>query len=171
MRAATVRVTPRPLAQRKVYSSMPFTHRTPAHLFWSKVEFTNSCWLWQAAVNDEGYGRFGPSEYAHRWAYEFCVGPLPDGLQIDHLCRVRNCVNPDHLEPVTGRTNILRGISFSAVHARKTHCPQGHPYDEANTYTSPTAKRRSRQCLACMKKRDASAEHLASARAYYHRHK
>lgn len=101
---------------------------TPEERFWSKVNKTEECWLWTAAVDKAGYGRFG-DRYAHRYVYELKVGPVPQGLQIDHLCRVRHCVNPDHLEPVTQRENILRSpISVAAVNARKTHCPRGHRY-------------------------------------------
>ena len=115
---------------------------TPAQRFWPKVEFTETCWLWTAGRAGT-YGGFFVGEgekrrtYAHRWAYEFCVGPIPEGLQLDHLCRVRLCVNPDHLEPVTRRENVIRGAAPAQAayrQKRKTHCPKGHPYDEANTY-------------------------------------
>lgn len=84
--------------------------------FWMKVDRTDTCWLWTASKTRNGYGMFGVSidgkvttSPAHRWAYEMLVGPIPTGLQIDHLCRVRHCVNPAHLEPVTGTQNIRRG--------------------------------------------------------------
>ena len=111
---------------------------TTSQRFFHYVEFTDSCWLWRGALA-HGYGRFrveGRLVGAHRYAYEFCVGPIPDGLQIDHLCRVRHCVNPDHMEPVTQRVNILRGEGLAAQHARATHCPHGHPYDKGNTILS-----------------------------------
>lgn len=83
--------------------------------FWSKVEFTPQCWLWRGYTMPDGYGRFqarvdgSPAMVlVHRWAFEFCVGQIPDDLTIDHLCRTRNCVNPDHLEPVTHLENIMR---------------------------------------------------------------
>ena len=80
--------------------------------FWSKVKKSRGCWLWQGAINTNGYGNFhnkGRTVKAHRFAYEICVGEIPKGLTIDHLCRVRHCVNPSHLEPVTMRENFLRG--------------------------------------------------------------
>jgi len=94
------------------------------------------CWLWTGALDTSGYGIFTHLDTnvgAHRWSYQHHIGPVPEGLVLDHLCRVRHCVNPDHLEPVTNRENILRGEGLAAANAAKTHCPQGHPYDEANT--------------------------------------
>lgn len=122
----------------------------PVPRFWSKVDLDGpgGCWLWTAGDNGEGYGRFWTgtgSMQAHRFAYELLVGPIPEGLQIDHLCRVRRCVNPAHLEPVTQRENILRGTSPQAKNATKTHCPKGHPYNEENTRWH----RGSRYCRVC----------------------
>ena len=112
------------------------------------------CWLWTGHLNHGGYGQFstGKARYfgAHRWSYEHFVGPVPAGLDLDHLCRVRHCVNPDHLEPVTRRENLLRGTRNNYM-ASKTHCPQGHPYDEANTYRHRLAVGRS--CRACSRLR------------------
>lgn len=88
---------------------------------------------------------------AHRLVYERNVGPIPDGLTIDHLCRRRNCLNHEHMEAVTRHENTIRGEGPSAQHARKTHCPSGHPYDESNT----RLYRGSRYCIACGKARDA----------------
>ena len=109
-----------------------------------------NCWEWTSTVH-RGYGRFHvnrKSRIAHRYVYEILVGPIPDGLTIDHLCRVRCCVLPDHLEVVTGRINTLRGFGPPALNARKTHCLRGHPYDEANTYVFPgTGWRRCRTCF------------------------
>ncbi len=84
--------------------------------------------------------------YAHRWAFEQFKGPIADGLQIDHLCRVRHCVNPDHLEAVSQRANILRGEATSAQRARQTHCKRGHRFDLANTYIRPAGHRNCRAC-------------------------
>ena len=98
---------------------------------------------------DEGYGQFWDGTRlvrAHRFAYEQIVGPIPDGLQLDHLCRVRSCVNPAHLEPVTCQVNLLRGTGASARNAIKTHCPQGHAYGDFNTYIRPEGWRRCREC-------------------------
>jgi hypothetical protein len=98
--------------------------------FWPKVEKTESCWLWVGATTGKGYGTFwneGRMVYAHRFAYESLVGPIPDGLQIDHLCRVKNCVNPEHMEPVTNAENTTRGDLHNR---RKTHCRNcGHPLE------------------------------------------
>lgn len=84
--------------------------------------------------------------YVHRVAWETLRGPIPDGMQLDHLCRQRACWNPDHLEPVSPRENVLRGVGITAMNAKKTHCPQGHPYDDANTGITSTGKRRCRAC-------------------------
>ncbi len=118
--------------------------------FWAKVDKSDDCWLWTAGKSANGYGKFkaGPKQVsAHRYAYEQCIGPIPSGLQIDHLCRVRHCVNPVHLEPVTCRENIHRGISFSAQNAVKTHCPRGHEYTEDNIYRGTKGDRRCKTCL------------------------
>lgn len=123
-----------------------------AERFWAKVADTSNpsvCWQWIAG-GDKGYGRFYISEakgrvLAHRWAYEALVGPIPAGLDLDHLCRNPGCVNPAHLEPVTKRVNTLRGLGYAAENARKTTCPDGHVYD----YVEPsTGKRRCRACTA-----------------------
>lgn len=119
---------------------------TTSERFWSKVEKTDTCWLWTAAKNTDGYGRFKGIDrlvQAHRFAYEQLIGPIPEGLHLDHLCRVRACVNPAHLEPVTLTENLRRGRN---PRSEKTHCPQGHPYDEANTYVSPRGGRFCRIC-------------------------
>lgn len=113
-------------------------------------------WLWTASLI-RGYGQFRVNHrpaYAHRYAYEHLVGPVPEGLELDHLCRVRRCVNPDHLQPVTHRQNVLRGDSPTADNAVKTHCPTGHPYDEANTYRRDDGHRK---CRACNRRMSAAA--------------
>jgi len=102
--------------------------------FWSKVDKSSDCWLWTDVLARNGYGylgiggRAGRKVQAHRLAYELMNGEIPAGLQIDHLCRVRHCVNPAHLQAVTQRTNLLRGNGASARHARQTHCIRGHPF-------------------------------------------
>lgn len=108
------------------------------------------CVFWTAATDGKGYGLFwdGRLVRAHRWAYEYFKGPIPEGLQLDHLCRNRNCVNPAHLEPVTQRENLLRGTTLSAANFAKTHCPQGHPYSGANLYVKPNGGRDCRKCVA-----------------------
>lgn len=112
--------------------------------FWAKVQPAGDCWIWQGYIMPNGYGQFGAGRrhvYAHRFAYEQWCGPIPQGLQIDHLCRVRNCVRPQHLEPVTCRENLLRGTG----NITKTHCPKGHPYNFENTHWF----RGKRYCISC----------------------
>lgn len=131
--------------------------------FWEKVDVRDpwDCWPWMAARDRLGYGKIsagrrksngGRDIKAHRFAYETLRGAVPDGLELDHLCRNASCVNPEHLEPVTHQENMLRGVDVSGVNARKTHCPQGHAYSPENTYRGePTARRRGvrRQCRTC----------------------
>ncbi len=111
------------------------------------------CIIWTGHIDKDGYGKVG-NVRAHRIAYENVCGPIPVGLTIDHLCRVRACVNPDHLEAVTRRENTIRGNGPSALNARKTACVNGHPFDEANTYFATTfdstgAPKARRGCRAC----------------------
>lgn len=131
----------------------PSHGRTKADRFWSsKVEFTGRCWFWLGRRDRYGYGNFRNGSRvvkAHRFSYEFCIGPIPEGLVLDHLCRTPSCVRPDHLEPVTNRVNVLRGNGITAREAARTHCPQGHPYDGANTYIRLNGKR---ECRACRRK-------------------
>ena len=115
--------------------------------------------MWQGWRDKEGYGGFSigaksaGNARAHRWAYEHYRGPIPDGLTLDHLCKTPSCVNPDHLEAVTSRENLFRANSFQARNLAKTHCPQGHPYDEGNTYVDNDG---ARQCRACNRLRSAA---------------
>lgn len=105
--------------------------------FWSKVDKTDSCWIWTASLNAYGYGQFRPGArrlppvVAHRYAYESLFGPIPAGLQLDHLCRTRACVTPAHLEPVTQAVNLQRE---HAAQPRRTHCAEGHALVDPNVY-------------------------------------
>lgn len=133
--------------------------RSDAERFWSKVQFTESCWLW-ANVSSSTYAKFWLGDkrtvYAHRWAYEFCVGAIPEELTLDHLCRTPRCVRPDHLEAVSQQINTLRGISIVAKNAAKTHCVRGHPFTDSNTYRCD----KGRHCRRCH--RDRMRERRAS---------
>lgn len=124
--------------------------------FWAKVDRRgpSECWLWKASCSTDGYGQFraeGRCIRAHRLAYELLVGPIPLGMDLDHVeargCTAKTCVNPAHLEPVSRRVNIMRGRGVTARNARKTHCLRGHPFDEVNT----RRRRRdgARVCIEC----------------------
>lgn len=115
----------------------------------------DGCWEWQRIRNVWGYGRFnvgGTESLAHRFSYELHIGPIPDGLVLDHLCRNPCCVNPSHLEPVTTAENLRRGDVARSAFSKplRAHCPQGHPYDEHNTYWRPDG---GRDCRECMRRR------------------
>ncbi len=125
----------------------------------------DECWLWTGYRDPKGYGRIsaGPGSgliRPHKVVYEFTRGPIPDGLQLDHLCRVRACVNPDHLEPVTAYENFLRGESACAVNARKTHCNHGHQLSGTNLHITPSGGRR---CKACALRNGRNARIRAEA--------
>jgi len=116
-----------------------------------KLDDATGCWLWTGSDNGKGYGRFkyqGVGYRAHRLAWTLAKGPIPDGLQIDHLCRVRGCVNPDHMEPVDNRTNTLRGDTLPAANAAMTHCANGHELSGGNLSPYST-KMGYRRCLTC----------------------
>ena len=106
------------------------------------------CWIWQGAVTKAGYAEAfvgGKVRYVHRVVYESQVRDIEPMMTLDHLCRVRNCINPDHLEPVTLKENVLRGASRAAQAARRNHCAQGHPYGPT-PYIHPSGGRRCRIC-------------------------
>jgi hypothetical protein len=116
----------------------------------------NGCLLWSGYLQN-GYGVFKPANnnkmVAHKWFYEYKLGPVPPGFQLDHLCRVRHCVNLNHLEPVTPKENNRRSQSASAKNAKKTHCLRGHLFNEANTYIRPNSARMCRVCARLSKRK------------------
>ena len=131
---------------------MPRKRVPPAERFAAKtVRTASGCIDWTASVNNKGYATFtvapGRTVVAHRYAYEVHVGPIPAGMVLDHLCRNRACVNPDHMEPVTQSENLLRAVGMGRANARKTHCPAGHPYSGDNLYLAPS--RPNRMCRTC----------------------
>ncbi len=135
---------------------------TAAERFWSKVEQIpfHECWEWSGSHNHMGYAKF---QYmwaeirAARFAYELLVGPIPPGLHIDHLCRNRGCVRPDHMEPVSNRENVLRGVGPSAINAAKTHCVHGHPFSAENTRITLRRGIPRRACRTCTRARGRGA--------------
>lgn len=138
--------------------------------FWAKVEACNDtgCWLWTASIGNHGYGCYGVgglrngkswTDVAHRIAYKALVGEIPPDLVTDHLCRVRRCVNPAHMEIVTNRVNLLRGNGWSGRKHRQTHCIHGHELAGDNLYVYPGG---SRQCRIC--KREQGRRYTAKKR-------
>lgn len=126
-----------------------FQRLTPVERFFSFVALHGSCWIWTGHCTSNGYGTFFDRRTikAHRWAYEHWVGPIPDGLVLDHFaCDTPPCVNPMHVRPVTRRENTLRGDGPAAQNLAKTHCKRGHPFDEANTLH----RQDGRQCRVCV---------------------
>lgn len=142
----------------RTYQRRPIEDR-----FWEKVNKDGPipehrpdlgpCWVWMDAPMPNGYGRIFVSKtptrietYAHRLSYQLLVGPIPDGLTIDHLCRNRMCVNPDHLEPVTHQVNFFRGMHPSSIVSRSDFCSKGHERTEANVYVTPAGYKQCRVC-------------------------
>jgi hypothetical protein len=116
----------------------------------------HDCLIWPFAKSGSGYGHVwldGRHQSVHRVAYELTIGPIPEGLQIDHLCRNRTCFNPRHLEPVAQSVNIRRGVSFTSLNASKTHCPAGHPYSGPNLRVRTSGRRACRACDADYQRR------------------
>jgi hypothetical protein len=132
--------------------------KTLSQRFWAKVHITPSCWLWTGSRNPSGYGILRTTRAdgrwttvgAHRVAYELMVDPIREGLEIDHLCRVRHCVNPAHLEAVSRQENMARG-----ERANRTHCKRGHPLSGDNLYITgrETIQRQCRTCRRLLQQR------------------
>jgi hypothetical protein len=129
------------------------SHAKPRLTFWQKVSVTTECWEWTGRLTRDGYGVHA-GKLAHRMAYKELIGAIPVGLELDHLCRNTRCVNPAHLEPVTGTENMRRAV------AARTHCPAGHEYNAENSVARTDSG--TRRCRACGN---------ARALEYYHRKK
>ncbi len=122
--------------------------------FWSKVDASGVCWEWTRAKDRKGYGRYMSREnvLAHRHSYESLVGPIPDGMELDHLCLNRGCVNPDHLEVVTQAENKRRArVGKRAI--RRTRCKRGHELTVDNRYVQVRDGKESHSCLTCRRSR------------------
>jgi hypothetical protein len=149
----------RPRSQKQLH---PLRGQSPLARFLAYIEITPSCWLWTASLDKDGYGTMQANHkkiHVHRFSYEHFVGPIPEGLTVDHVChnanpdcrggrdcQHRRCIRPDHLEPVPDRINLIRGNSPFVLNSRKTHCKHGHEYSEVNTYV---ARRGTRHCRTC----------------------
>ena len=157
-RECSIEECTKPASQRRRLCSMHYYRlrhwgttesKSDGERFEEKISRTEECWNWAATQNGRGYGFFsinGRYVQAHRYAYELYVGPIPDGLTIDHLCRNTICVNPSHLEPVTQGENTRRGMIATGRGIAVTACPQGHQYTPENTYIEPKGSRSCREC-------------------------
>jgi len=143
---------------------MPTVASPPIERFLPKITIVDSgCWEWVGAFRRGGYGAFWDGKKvisAYRFSYEYFNNTVtPQGLGFDHLCRNPKCVNPDHVEPVTQKVNVMRGLGLPAVNANKTECSKGHSYSLSNTYVDVHGQR---HCRVCVRNRN---------RQYYWRHK
>jgi len=123
------------------------------------------CWIWTRTTNRGGYGQYstdGRTYLAHRLTYETLVSAIPDGLVIDHLCRTPSCVNPDHLEPVTTKENLRRGVGVNGVNSRKTLCHKGHPLE---LQSAVNGNRGWRYCPKCKREKAQINEQTPKIRA------
>lgn len=131
---------------------MPYISKPPIERFRARYVQNDEtgCWEWQRNLMKNGYGRFclyaDGSVLAHRFAYEHFVGPIPEGMHVDHLCRNRRCVNPDHLEAVTPTENNIRSVPFRKKLATETHCANGHRWTDKTRYVSPSGTIACRAC-------------------------
>ena len=138
---------------------------TPIERFEMRYEpITESgCWIWLGSLNADGYGKFwanGKDWLAHRFSFEHFRGQIPNNVQLDHLCRMRCCVNPWHEELVTSHENTLRGNSLTAINSRKTACVRGHIFSTSNTYVRKTG----RGCCEC--KRITQQKYLSKLKSF-----
>lgn len=143
----------------------PILNARDTERFWSKVAKTQTCWKWTGRLDANGYGCFHASiggrkgnHRPHRVSLMLAGVEIPDDLVVDHICRVRDCVNPEHLRVVTNAENVLAGIGVTAVNARKTHCVNGHEFTDENTHIRPMGWR---ECIECKR--------AESRRAYWRR--
>lgn len=127
-----------------------------------RIDPNSRCWKWKAGKTNKGYGAFYINQKqhtAHRLSYRLFVGEIPIGLDLDHLCRNRDCCNPSHLEAVTRRENLLRGNTIPALNATKTHCKHGHEFTPENTIIKKTGSRDCRLCHLEQVKRAYAEKH------------
>lgn len=137
---------------------------TSRERFESKIHKTADCWEWGGTIYNTGYGKFtvGKKAFlAHRYSYELYVGEVPEGLVIDHLCRNRRCVNPDHLEPVTNEENLFRGLGYRIMNGMDDSCIRGHKYTEENTYWPPNGG--GMRCRTCAREYDRNRKRKKAA--------
>ena len=136
-------------------------------LCWYTRVSPGGCWEWTGCLFTAGYGAIlvgGKKRSAHRISYELRVGPIPEDKELDHLCRNRACINPAHLEPVTRRENVRRGVSCIAAHMHKTHCKNGHEFTPDNTYKKNRIHRSCRKCVLAAQARYQQRLKLREAR-------